>query len=183
MRPGEPAHHDLVEPAEPGHLHQLRLRHLEDERRDAEADQLGERSPPGSPRASGGVTSSQTSRNFSGSSRMNGTMNTTSVAIGGSRAIVGCEPRLHWCQRNAGDDPRDDRLRDAPQPRLEQEDEREQDQKRASVMRRMVPPVRRQVRIIAAREQSLQSWRHWDGRRRPGLTYGSRAWRPPARLP
>ena len=58
-------------------------------------------------------------------------MKTTSVAAGGRRSIQGAEARLDGAQRDVCDDPGDDRGEMVPKPRLEQEDEGQQDQERA----------------------------------------------------
>ena len=51
---------------------------------------------------------------------------------GGRQALdPGREPRLDGAQRNARNDPGNDRGEMVPQPRLEQEDEGQQDQERA----------------------------------------------------
>ena len=50
---------------------------------------------------------------------------------GGSCSMPAARRALNAPQRNARDEPADDRLEMLPQPRLEQEDEREQDPERA----------------------------------------------------
>ena len=62
---------------------------------------------------------------------MTGTMKTTSVARRRQVLDPGRDPRLDGAQRNACDDPGNDRREMAPQPRLEQENKGEQDQERA----------------------------------------------------
>ena len=68
---------------------------------------------------------------MTGNSAITGTMNIGNTATGGSWSIKAREPGLERAQRNARDDPRDDRLEMAPQPCFDQEDDGEQDQQRA----------------------------------------------------
>ena len=68
---------------------------------------------------------------LNGNSTATGTTNTTSERDRRQLADDAGDPGLDRPQRDARDDPFDERLEMTPQPRLDQEDDREQDQQRA----------------------------------------------------
>ncbi len=130
VRPFEPDQHVLVEPAKPPQLQEFRPRQLEDEGGDAHAHHLGktERSHGAEPEAARQQPQAdqldrkqQHDRNQKHQQRRQRRQ----------PLDAGRDARLERIPGNPGDEPGDDRLQPLPQPRLEQEDEREQDPQRA----------------------------------------------------
>ena len=125
VRPVEPRQHVLVEPAEPGQLQQLGLGHLEHEGGDGDADELGQHQDDagGDP-----LLVRQQPEAEQLERKQHAKRHDEHDQRGGRRQLANGagEPGLDRPQRDARDDPGDDRLEMVPQPRLDQEDDRKQ---------------------------------------------------------
>src|SRR5438105_2376421 len=124
VRPVEAAHHQRVEPREPGELHQLRPRELEHEGGHAEAGELGhnQHANPGEPMA---AVQQPDRRDLD--RQQDGDRHQEHDQRRGRRQRLdgGRGSRLDGLQREERDEDGDDRREPCPQPRLEQEQEGE----------------------------------------------------------
>jgi hypothetical protein len=130
MRPGDAAHDPLVEAAKPFQLQQLRPCQIENEGGDAEAHHLGQREHPDGAEPVAVRQHPQT-EDFQRQQQQDRHDKDHERRRRRQALDPGRKPRLDRAQGNARHGPSDDRREVVPQPRLEQEDEGEQNPERA----------------------------------------------------